>query len=113
MIEILDSPKHLVAMRLSGDLTAEDVANAYKATEDALKENQRISFFAEVEDSVNLTLEGLAKDVVEGLGQICKLSRYFRAAVVTDKSWIASVARGGGRFILFDRCACFRLERKR
>jgi len=96
MIEILESPEHLVAMRLSGNITAADVAKAYRACEDALKVNDRISFYAEVGESANFTVEGLAKDVVEGIGQICKLSRYYRAAVVTDKSWIANIARAEG-----------------
>src|SRR5215468_10473644 len=96
MIEILESPKHLVAMKLSGSLTADDITKAYKATEDALKNNERISFFAEVEDSMSLTLEGLAKDLFEGLGQIGKLSRYYRAAVVTDKGWLGAIARVEG-----------------
>jgi len=110
MIEILDSPKHLVAVRISGDITAADVAAAYKATEDSLKENERISFFAEVADSTNLTFEGLAKDVVEGLGQICRLSRYYRAAVVTDKGWIASVARAEGLLFCFMDVRVFGLK---
>ena len=96
MIEILDSPKHLVALRLSGALTAEDVTRAYNATDDALKENDRISFFAEIDDSINLTFEGLAKDLVTGLGQFGKLSRYYRAAVVTNKGWIGALARVEG-----------------
>jgi hypothetical protein len=96
MIEILDSPKHLVAMRLSGNITAADVAAAYNATEDALTKNDRISFYAEIEDASSLTIEGVAKDIFEGLGQICKLSRYYRAAVVTDKGWIANIARAEG-----------------
>jgi hypothetical protein len=96
MIEILKSPKHLVAMRLSGDITAADVAKAYEATREALKDNDRISFYAEIDRSVNLTIEGLVKDAVEGIGQICKLSRYYRAAVVTDRGWIAAVSRAEG-----------------
>jgi len=96
MIEILDSPKHLVAMRISGSITAEDISKAYRATEDALKDNERISFFAEIEGSVNITIEGLAKDLVEGLGQITKLGRYYRAAVVTNQGWIAAITRAEG-----------------
>ena len=96
MIEILDSPKHLVALKLSGDLTAEDVSKAYKATDDALKDNERVSFYAEVEDSAGLTFEGLLKDVVEGVGQFGKLSRYYRAAVVTNKGWMAALVRVEG-----------------
>lgn len=96
MIEILESPKHLVAMKLSGSLTADDITKAYKATEDALKDNERISFFAEVEDSMSLTFEGLVKDLFEGICNIGKLSRYYRAAVVTNKGWLGALARVEG-----------------
>jgi hypothetical protein len=96
MIEILESPNHLVALKVSGSLTAEDVEKAYKATEDKLKNNERISFYGEVEDSMGFTLEGLAKDLWNGLGQLGKLSRYYRAAVVTNKGWIGAMARVEG-----------------
>ena len=96
MIEILDTPKHLVGFKISGSLTADDVDKAYKATEKALKENERISFIGEVDRSASFTFEGLAKDLWEGLGQLGKLSRYYRAAVVTDKGWIAAMARVEG-----------------
>jgi hypothetical protein len=96
MLEILESQKHLIAMRLSGELTATDVTQAYKATDEALKQNDRISFFAEVDPSMKLTFEGLLKDLVEGVGQFGKLGRYYRAALVTDKGWLAAVARVEG-----------------
>jgi len=96
MIEFINSAKHLVAMKLSGDLTADDIDNAYKATEKALKENNRVSFFAEIEPSATLTWEGIYKDLKEGIGQIGKLSRYYRAAVVTNKGWLGALARAEG-----------------
>ncbi|MEO6334716.1 MAG: STAS/SEC14 domain-containing protein [Pyrinomonadaceae bacterium] len=96
MLEILDSPKHLVAIRISGDVTAEDVESAFKAADEALKESERISFFAEVEPSMKLTVEGLLKDVFEGVGQWSKFKKYYRAALVTDKGWLAGLARVEG-----------------
>ncbi len=93
MLELLDSPTHLVAMKLSGNLTADDVTAAYDRTNAALKDNERISFFAEIDGSANFTLEGLAKDLINGVTQIGKLSRYYRAAVVTNKGWIGAMAR--------------------
>lgn len=93
MLEILDSQKHVVAMRLTGDLTADDVSKAYKVVEDTLKENDRISFYAEIEESMSLTFEGLFKDLFEGLGQFGKLKHYYRAALVTEKGWVATIAR--------------------
>ena len=83
-------------MKLSGSLTADDISRAYKATDDAVKENDRVSFFAEVEPSMAFTVEGLIKDLVEGVGQWNKLKHYYRAAVVTDKGWLASLARVEG-----------------
>ena len=96
MIEILDSAKHLLAMKLTGSLTADDIAKAYKATEEKLAANERISFFAEVDDSAGLTLEGAFKDIGQGLKQLGNLSRFYRAAVVTDKGWLGAMARAEG-----------------
>ena len=96
MIEVLESPKHLVAMKLSGKLTADDIANAYKATDEKLKDNERISFFAEVDDSMGLTVEGAIKDLTEAVGQFGKLSRYYRAAIVTKSGWLGTLARVEG-----------------
>src|SRR3954463_12583674 len=96
MIEILESPKHVVAFKLSDGLTADDVTKAYKATEESLKQNDRISFFAEIDGSAALTWEGILKDISEGLKHFGKLSRYYRAAVVTDKGWLGAIARVEG-----------------
>lgn len=96
MLEILNSPKYLVAMRIADKLTAEDIDRAYKATDEALKGNERVSFFAEVEPSMQFTLEGLIKDLGELPGQFRKMSRYHRAALVTDKSWLGALARVEG-----------------
>lgn len=96
MIEILESPKHLIAMKISGSVTAADIDKAYKATDEALKANERVSFFAEVDDSMGLTIEGALKDLWNGIGQLGRLGKYYRAAVVTDKGWIATMARVEG-----------------
>ena len=96
MLEILESPKYLVALRLSDKLTAEDVTKAYKVTDDALKSNDRISFFAEVDPSMQLSFEGIVKDLVEGVSQWGKLKHYYRVALVTDKGWMAALARVEG-----------------
>lgn len=96
MIEILESPKHLIAMKISGSVTAEDIDKAYKATNEALSTNERVSFFAEVDDSMGLTIEGALKDLWNGIGQLGRLGKYYRAAVVTDKGWIATMARVEG-----------------
>ena len=96
MIELLESPKHLVAMKISGKITADDIEKAYRASENALKENERVSFFAEITESLTFTPEGLVKDLTEGLKHFGKLSKYYRAAIVTDKGWLGALARVEG-----------------
>jgi hypothetical protein len=96
MIEILESPKHLVAMKISGKITAEDIEKAYAATKDALKVNERVSFFGEITESLAFTTEGLIKDLTEGIKQLGNLSKYYRAAIVTDKGWLGALARVEG-----------------
>ena len=83
-------------MKLSGSLTAEDISSAYRASEEALKDHDRISIFVEVQPSMQFTIEGLIKDLTEFPGQICKLKKYYRAALVTDKGWMAALARVEG-----------------
>lgn len=93
MIEILESPKHLVAMKISGSVTADDIDRSYKATEEALMSNERVSFFAEIDATMGLTVEGVLKDLWQSLGQFGNVSKFYRAAVVTDKGWIGAMAR--------------------
>ena len=93
MLEILPSPKHVIAIRFTGGFTAEDVTNMYRAVDEALKDNERISFFAEFDKSVELTFEGLLKDAVEGISRLGQLNRFYRAAVVTNRNWTATIAR--------------------
>ena len=96
MLEILESPKHLVAMKLSGELTATDITQAYKATDEALSANDRVSFFIEVDPSLKLTFDVILNDLIEGVSQWGKLKHYYRAALVTDKEWLGAIARVEG-----------------
>ena len=96
MIEILESPKYLVAMKISGKITAEDIDKAWAATRNALKDNERVSFFAEITEHLGFTTEGLIKDVTEGIKNFGKLSKYYRAAIVTDKGWLGALVRVEG-----------------
>jgi hypothetical protein len=96
MIEIQKSPEHLVAMRIEGPITGEDIEKTYKLVEERLAKHERLSFYAEVAESFSFTMEGLFKDLVQSVGQLGKLSRYYRAAVVTDKGWLGALARVEG-----------------
>lgn len=96
MLEILESPKHLVAMRVSGTLTGEEIEKAHKAANEALDANERVSMFVHVDGSLGFTVEGFLKDLWNSLGELGRIGKFYRAAVVTDKGWIATLARVEG-----------------
>ena len=83
-------------MKLSGRVTADDISTAYEATASALKTNDRISFFAEVDPSMQMTADGVMKDLSEAVRKWDNLKHYYRAALVTDKGWLATLARVEG-----------------
>lgn len=93
MFEIIPSAENVVAMRVLGDISANDVNKAIEAVETALKERERISVYAEMELSARYTLDGILRDISYGIGKLGELDRFYRAAVVTDKRWVATAAR--------------------
>ncbi|MGH9820434.1 MAG: STAS/SEC14 domain-containing protein, partial [Pyrinomonadaceae bacterium] len=96
MLEILTSPKHLVAFKLSGDLTADDVEKSTAVLIDALKDQERISIFAELDGSMALTLEGLWKDLVNSLNNFGLRKKIFRLAVVSESEFYSFLLRVEG-----------------
>ncbi|MBA2378308.1 MAG: STAS/SEC14 domain-containing protein [Blastocatellia bacterium] len=93
MLELQNSPEHLVAMKITGDITGDDVTKGSKAVEDALKHRERISIFIEIDSSAHYTLEGFVKDIIDGVSKLGSLHHFYRIAMVTDKGWMAAVAR--------------------
>jgi len=96
MLEILESPKHLVAFKLSKELTAEDVDKSTLALTDALKEKERVNIFAEIDGSLKLTLEGLARDVANSVSNFGLRRKIYRLAVVSDSEVYAFLLRVEG-----------------
>jgi hypothetical protein len=93
MLEILDGPKYLVAFKLSGELTADDVEKSTKALTDALKDKERINIFTEVDGAITFTLEGLWKDLVNSVSNFGLRKKIFRLAVVSGSEIYAFLLR--------------------
>ncbi|MBS1794766.1 MAG: STAS/SEC14 domain-containing protein [Acidobacteria bacterium] len=101
MIEILSSPGPVVALRLSGPVDGKDVETAYRALDDALGAHDKVSLYAEVDKSADFSFEALYEDLRHGFGKLGQTKRFYRAALVTDKKWLAALARAEG--VMFSR----------
>ena len=97
MLQITSPPsERIVAIRVSEQLTDKDVDTAIAAVEAALHNHDRVSFYAQVESSFRLTVAGFFKDLRYGFSKLRDLKRFYRAAVITDSRWIATIARVEG-----------------
>lgn len=93
MIEILPAPDHVVAMRVSGTLTGDDIERVTLVLEAALSRHQHIALYADMVDFADMTAEALLKDLRYGISKIGQWSRFGRAAVVSDREWLRAIAR--------------------
>ena len=93
MLEALAAPDHVVAFRLSGEVTGDDIETAAAAIDAALERHQRIGLYADASGLDGFTAEAFAKDLRYGLGKLGQLGRFTRSAVITDKAWLRNLAR--------------------
>jgi len=93
MLDLIAHPAdHVVAIKASGVVTAEELQRAIDAIETAKRAHPRVSLLAEIDDLRLMTLPALMKDVGYGLTQLGDLDHYYRAAVVTDQAWVKQIA---------------------
>ena len=88
MIELLDSPPHVLAYRISGTIDAEDYDAVIAALDAKLATHPRIGVFADMAGFTDMTAGAWAKDIRYHMGHFGDWSRFPRCAVVTDKQWL-------------------------
>jgi|TARA_R110002072_G_scaffold4706_3_gene32864 hypothetical protein len=93
MLEVLPSPPHLVAVKVTERLEAEDIEAIMVAIEGALAELRKISVFIDLSAMQEVTFEAVKKDLSYAYQMLSHLGRYHRGAVVTDRDWIVAATR--------------------
>lgn len=89
MIELLPpEASHVVALRASGRVNADDLQQAIDALEALKKTHARVSLYVEIDEMRWMTLSAIMRDLGYGLTQIGDLEHYYRAALVTDHDWL-------------------------
>jgi SpoIIAA-like len=88
MIEILPAPGHVVAMRITGTLTAEDYDTAMTETEAKLRQHKHVGVYVDMSGFDDMTAEVAAKHLPYARSMLGQTERFPRKAVVTDKQWL-------------------------
>jgi len=81
MIEILASPDHVVAMKLSGTVSGHDYDRVVAEVDAKLDGHDRIGVLVDLTGFEDMTLEAGAKDARYGLRRLWELKRFPREAV--------------------------------
>ncbi len=93
MIELIDAPDHVVAMKLSGTLTGEDYDAVIREVEAKLGRHAKIGVLVDLCEFTDVTAEAALDDLRYGFSKLFQLSRFPREALITDKHWMKVVAR--------------------
>ena len=88
MIEILPAPDHVVAIRITGMLEAEDYDTAIRETEAKLQHHRRVGVYVDMVGFDDITAEAAAKHATYSRDMLGEAHRFPRKAVVTDKQWL-------------------------
>lgn len=88
MLEILDSPDHILAFKVSGTLDGDAYDRLIAAVEAKLAQHRRIGLYADATGFSDMTSEAVMKDLRYNLTKLGEWSRFPRAALITDKQWL-------------------------
>jgi hypothetical protein len=95
MLEVIPAPDHVLAIRVSGTLTGEDYTQLGEELSAKLKRHERIGILVEMLDVGGITSAALAKDLRYAFARIGEFHRFPRAAIITQKKWLRTLATVG------------------
>lgn len=110
MIEMVPTgAENIIGFRLSGKFETGDFEQVTGIMEEKLKEHEKLRVYAEIENFEGMSIQAILKDIAFSL----KHYRDFeKEAVVTNTSWIATLARIGDRILPIIEVKHFRSEEK-
>jgi hypothetical protein len=93
MIDILQAPDHVFAARIVGTLTGSDFENLEREIEAKLARHGRIGIVADLTELKSVTPAALVKDIRYNLSKLGHWSQFPREAIITQRAWVASIAK--------------------
>lgn len=93
-----DVPSHVVAFEIDGTTTRPDIETLYREVERAM-ESGHIHLYGEIGSLGGLTVAALGEHASRAFGMLTSIGRVDRYAVVSDVSWVETIARLQGSFL--------------
>lgn len=80
-------PHHVLHVRFTGKLTANEV-NAYRSTLEAkMKEQSHIGMVVDLTELSDISAEGLSAGIQADMALLSNIDQFYRIALVSDKEW--------------------------
>lgn len=87
MFEQLTAPDHVIAMRLSGKLTGEDIDQYKNLFDQKLATHKHVGVCVDMTGFSDMSLEAIVKDAKAEFELLAHLNQIGRCAFVSDKEW--------------------------
>ena len=91
MFELLPAPDHVVALKISGTLTADEYDRIVEAIEGRLARHERLGVLVDLLEFNALTGAAVLKDLRYALSKVSELRRFPREAMIAEKLWIRTL----------------------
>lgn len=88
MHEFIDSPDDVLALKMTGTITGEDLDAVMDRTDAIMAKHDKIHVFVETYGIGGLQLSALPHHMSRAVPLFGKLSRFGRVAVVADQAWM-------------------------
>lgn len=93
MLKYLPSNDDVIACRISGRLSADELRDLTQKLVGAIDRNPKTHMFCEIAGLTGVDMKGWAEQLPSGLSLFAKLERFGRVAVVSDQQWIRWATR--------------------
>ena len=93
MHEFIDSPDDVIALKITGTITGEDLTAIMDRTDAILAKGGKVHVFVETQGVDGLQFSAMPEHVGRAMPLFGKLDRFGRVAVVADQAWIRAGSR--------------------
>ena len=93
MLELLDTPGDVLAVKIAHKITGEDLDAVMDRLDAAMDRHDKVHVFVETQRIDGIELSGLPSYMSRAWPLFGKLDRFGRVAVVADQAWIRAGTR--------------------
>lgn len=99
MIEVLQSPDQVVAIRVSGEVDKQEWEAVTTAVGDALDRHDHVSMYINLADLDSMTAGAALEDTRFSLKNLGNFDQFARIAVVATAEWVEKATKAGEMFL--------------